>query len=386
MAELQWERHNPAGRLRVVVTRRLPGETWLRVLAEADACVDVCCADGTRSAEQIRAAFGPRCDGCIGQLTESWDENLLRAFKAAGGKVYSNYAVGYDNVDVASATGFGIAVGNTPAVLTQATAETAVALTLAAARRIVEADAFMRKGLFQGWSPDLFLGELLSGATVGIVGAGRIGAAYGRIMAEGFKANLLYYDPSENRALERYLAAYGDFLAGRGERSLSCRRVAALESLLEEADIVSLHCVLTEGTRHMIDARRLSSMKETAILINTSRGPLIDEKALVEHCLRHPRFRVGLDVYENEPAMSPGLAELPNVVLLPHIGSATWWTRQAMAIIAARNVAGILRGYPVWRGDDVSVFLGEDAPHAVPSVVNALELGLPMVRPVESPG
>lgn len=386
MGELQWERHNPAGKLRVVVTRRLPGEAWLRVLAEAGACIDVCVADGTRSAEEIRAAFGPRCDGCIGQLTESWDENLLGAFKAAGGKVYSNYAVGYDNVDVDCATGHGIAVGNTPGVLTQATAETAVALTLAAARHLVEADTFMRRGLFKGWSPDLFLGELLSGTTVGIVGAGRIGAAYGRIMAEGFKVNLIYYDPSENRGLERYLAAYGGFLVGRGERSPSCRRVAALESLLEEADIVSLHCVLTEGTRHMIDARRLSLMKETAILINTSRGPLIDEKALVEHCLRHPGFRVGLDVYENEPAMSPGLAELPNVVLLPHIGSATWWTRQAMAIIAARNVAGILRGYPVWQGDDVSAFLGDEAPPAVPSVVNALELGLPLVWPDGNPG
>jgi hydroxypyruvate reductase 1 len=297
--------------------------------------------------------------------------------KQAGCKAYSNYAVGYNNVDVESATGLGIPVGNTPGVLTETTAEMAVALTFAAARRVVEGDSLMRGGRYKGWLPNMLLGELLQGKTVGVIGAGRIGTAYARMMAEGHKMNVSYYDLYPSQALEERIGAYGSFLKSLGEEPITCRRAETVEELLEEADVVSLHTVLDEATHHLINKERLALMKENAILVNTCRGQVIDEAALVSHCREHPGFRAGLDVFEDEPAMKPGLRDLDNVVLVPHIGSATTWTREGMAILAASNVAGILMGYPVWKKSDISVFLETDPPKAAPSIVNAKELGLP---------
>jgi hydroxypyruvate reductase 1 len=331
--------------------------------------------------EEIEYAIGDRCDGGIGQLTEPWGEELFHAFKAAGGIAYSNYAVGYNNVDVESATEHGIPVGNTPGVLTETTAEMAVALTFAAARRVVESDAFIRTGCYKGWLPSLFLGELLGRKTMGVVGAGRIGAAFARMMVEGHKMNVLYYDLHPNPGLENQIAAYSVFLTSLGEEAVSCRRSETLEDLLQEADVVSLHTVLDETTHHLINAERLALMKENAILVNTCRGQVIDETALVAHCRARPNFRAGLDVFEDEPAMKPGLRELDNVVIVPHIGSATVWAREAMAILAASNVAGILMGYPVWQDPDVLPFLRADAPKAAPSIVNAKKLGLPVYTP-----
>lgn len=374
----EWRSHNPAGRKRVIVTKDLPGDRWLEILARADCRVEVCTSAEVLTQEEIVSAMGDHCDGCIGQLTEPWGERLFKALKAAGGAAYSNYAVGYNNVDVDSATALGIPVGNTPGVLTETTAELAVALTFAAARRIVESDAFLRAGRYKGWLPGLFLGELLQGKTVGVIGAGRIGAAFARMMAEGHRMNVLYYDLYPSRALEERIAAHGAFLESLGERPLSCRRAETVEELLREADVVSLHTVLDETTRHLINADRLAVMKENAILINTCRGPVIDEAALVAHCRRHPDFRAALDVFEDEPALKPGLRDLDNVVIVPHIGSATIWTRQGMATLAAGNVAGILSGYPVWPDPDISPFLEGDAPKAAPSIVNAKELGLPV--------
>ncbi len=328
------------------------------------------------SVEEIAAAIGGRCDGAIGQLTEAWGRELFEALKAAGGTAYSNYAVGYNNVDVAAATELGIPVGNTPGVLTETTAQLAVALTFAAARRIAEADVFMRAGRFQGWLPTLFLGELLWRKTVGIIGAGRIGSAYARMMVEGHKMDLIYYDLRANAALERYVAEYGEFLKEQGEQPVACRRAASVEEVFAEADVLSLHPPLDATTHHLVNAERLALMKPNAILINTSRGPVVDEGALVEHLRTHPEFRAGLDVFEDEPAMKPGLAELPNAVIVPHIASATSWTRQGMATLAATNVAAVLLGYPVWQGADIAPFLGDAAPKAAPSIVNARELGL----------
>jgi hydroxypyruvate reductase 1 len=151
-----------------------------------------------------------------------------------------------------------------------------------------------------------------------------------------------------------------------------------VEELLRDSDVVSLHTVLDDTTHHLINTERLGVMKEHAILVNTCRGPVIDEAALVAHCRENPGFRAGLDVFEEEPAMKPGLAELDNVVIVPHIGSATIWTREGMATLAASNVAGILSGYPVWQDSDVLPFLQGDAPKAAPSIVNAKELGLPI--------
>jgi hydroxypyruvate reductase 1 len=374
-----WTTHNTSGGKRVIVTKELPGDRWLRRLTEADCAVEVCMSPDILSTQEIRAAIGDRCDGAIGQLTESWGRELFEALKAARAKAYSNYAVGYNNVDVAAATQLGIPVGNTPGVLTETTAQMAVALTFAAARRIAEADVFMRRGLFHGWLPTLFLGELLWRSTVGIIGAGRIGAAYARMMVEGHKMNLIYYDIQQNAALESYIADYGEFLVQHGEQPVTCTRAGTVEQVFAAADVLSLHPPLDPTTHHLVNAPRLALMKPNAILINTSRGPVVDEAALVAHLRAHPGFRVGLDVFEHEPAMKPGLAELPNAVIVPHIASATSWTRQGMATLAAANVAAILLGCPVWRSTDISPFLGDHPPKAAPSIVNARELDLPVL-------
>jgi hydroxypyruvate reductase 1 len=367
---------NPGGALRVIVTKELPGTHWQDILTAADCRIEIAPGTDILGKDELRALIGERCDGAIGQLTEAWDEEMLGVLKAAGGRAYSNYAVGYNNVDVKAATRLGLPVGNTPGVLTETTAELAIALTFAASRRIVESDRFMRGGRFHGWLPTLFMGQLFHGKTVGIVGAGRIGAAYARMMVEGHKMNLLYHDIHRNEALESYVADYGTFLGNHGEPPVHCRRVDALDDLLREADLVSLHTVLDDSTKHLINAERLAMMKDNAILVNSSRGPIIDEKALVAHCRAHPDFRVGLDVFEEEPAMAPGLADLDNVVIVPHIASATVWTREGMASLAAANVAAILQGHPVWTGPDVLGFLEGTPPAAAPSIVNAAELNL----------
>jgi hydroxypyruvate reductase 1 len=309
-------------------------------------------------------------------LTEPWDDALFAALKIAGGAVYCNYAVGFNNVDVAAATRHGIPVGNTPGVLTETTAEMAVALTFAAARRTGEAERYLRSGQFKGWLPGLFLGELLRRKTVGIIGAGRIGAAYARMMMEGHKMNVLYHDLYRNRALENYAADYANFLQDQQVAPVTCRQTETVEELLREADCVSIHTVLDQSTHHLINAERLALMKPNAVLVNTSRGPVIDETALVAHCRRNPDFRAGLDVFEEEPALKSGLVDLENVVIVPHIASATIWTRQGMATLAASNVAAILNGYKVWNRPDISPFLAGEAPDAAPSILNAEALGL----------
>ena len=372
-----WRVFNPDGKKRVIVTKELPGDRWLGILETAGCRVEICTSTAVLSADEIRAAMGDRCGGAIGQLTEPWAEALFSALKAAGGTAYSNYAVGFNNVDLAAATRYGIPVGNTPGVLTETTAEMAVALTFAAARRVGESERYLRAGRFEGWLPTLFMGDLLWRKTVGIIGAGRIGAAYARMMAEGHKMDVVYYDLFPSTALEADIAAYGEFLASRGEAPVTCRRADSLDDLLAAADVVSLHTVLDGTTRHLIDAERLSRMKDSAVLVNTSRGPVIDEAALVEHCRSHPDFKAGLDVFEDEPQLKPGLTDLENVVIVPHIASATGWTRQGMATLAAANVAAVLQGYPVWPHADITPFLEPDPPPAAPSILNAKELEMP---------
>ena len=221
------------------------------------------------------------------------------------------------------------------------------------------------------------MGDLLQGKTVGIIGAGRIGAAYGRMMVAGHKMNLIYFDLYRNKALEEEVAAYSDFLVSRGDPPVFCRQADTVEDLLRAADCVSIHTVLDDTTRHLIDADRLALMKENALLVNTARGPVIKEDDLVAHCRQHPGFRAGLDVFENEPALAPGLTDLENIVAVPHIASATLWTRSGMATLAAGNVAGILSGYPAWNRPDMGAFLEDPPPRAAPSILNADELGIP---------
>lgn len=380
MGSMEWRIYNPSGTRRVIVTKALPGERWLNILIRADCSIEICQSTNVLTAQEIIRTIGTRCHGAIGQLTETWGETLFATLKAAGGRVYSNYAVGFNNIDLPAATRHLIPVGNTPGVLTETTAEMAVALTFAAARRIPESERFLRAGRYQGWLPTLFMGELLWQKTLGIVGVGRIGSAYARMMVEGHKMNLVYCDLQTNRKLEEQIAGYSDFLVKSNRPGVTCNRAETLEGLLQVADVVSLHTSLDPSTRHLIDAERLGLMKENAILINTSRGPVIDEAALVAHCREHPDFKAGLDVFEDEPAMKPGLAELENVVIVPHIASATSWTRQGMATLAAGNVAAILSGFPVWPEGDIGAFLTDNPPDAAPSIINADDLGLPRYR------
>jgi hydroxypyruvate reductase 1 len=373
----KWRVHNDKGGKRVIVTKELPGDRWLNFLTDADCRIEICTSPEVLSSQEIKSAFGDRCDAAIGQLTESWGDELFAALKKAGGTAYSNYAVGFNNVDVDAATKNGIPVGNTPGVLTETTAQMAVALTFAAARRVGEAERFLRDGKYQGWLPTLFLGNLLWRKTLGIIGAGRIGSAYAHMMVEGHKMNLIYFDPHRNDVLENHVAHYNKFLKSQGQAPVSCRRATTVEELLQEADCVSIHTILDESTHHLIDAQRLALMKNDAILVNTSRGPVVDEAALVAHCQKNPDFKAGLDVFEDEPDMKPGLVDLDNVIIVPHIASATSWTRQGMATLAAANVAAILMGYPAWQRPDIGPFLEGDAPKAAPSILNADALGIP---------
>ena len=307
----------------VYITRRVPQPGIDRVV-EAATAVDVNPHDRVLTRDELLEGVRGR-DAVLCLLTDRIDAEVLDA--AAGAKIFANYAVGYNNIDVAAATARGIAVTNTPGVLTDATADLTWTLLMSAARRIVEGDQYTRAGKFDGWSPMLFLGGDISGRTLGILGAGRIGTAVA-LRSRGFRMRVLYVDKAQNEALEQAVGA---------ER-------VDLETLLRESDFVSVHVSLDESTRHLIGARELALMKPTAYLVNTSRGPVIDEAALVEALRTGEIAGAGLDVFEDEPALAPGLAELPNVVIPPHLGSATIGTRTKMATLAASNVVAMLRG------------------------------------------
>jgi glyoxylate reductase len=265
-------------------------------------------------------------EGLLCILQDIIDEELLdRAPKL---KMVANIAVGYDNVDVAAATALGIRVSNTPGVLTDATADLAFALILAVARRIVEGDNRTRQGEFKYFAPLLFLGSDVSGKSLGIIGLGNIGKAVAR-RARGFNMPILYYNRRRIPEAE--------------ERELGASYVD-VERLLTGSDFVSLHVPLSAETHHLIGKEELARMKPTAFLINASRGPVVDERALVEALKLKRIAGAGLDVYENEPLLTPGLSDLDNVVLLPHTGSATLETRTRMASLAAENLLAGLRG------------------------------------------
>ena len=307
---------------RVFITRAFPEPGPGMVAAEAEH-LDANPEDRGLSREELIAAV-PGHDAILCALTDRIDAEVLEA--ARGCRVVANFAVGFDNVDVVTATRLGIWVTNTPGVLTEATADLALALILAVSRRVAEGDAEVRAGRFQGWGPLYFLGGDVTGASLGLVGPGRIAQAVAA-RAAGFRMSLLYHGRRPSPELE-----------GMGARR------AGLDDLLAESDFVSLHTPLTPETRHLIDARALGRMKPSAYLINTARGPVVDEAALVE-ALRSGRIAgAGLDVYEREPALAAGLAACPNAVLLPHLGSATRATRAAMSRIAATNVVAVLRG------------------------------------------
>lgn len=265
-------------------------------------------------------------DGLLCLLTDTVDAELIQAGEHLS--VISNYAVGYDNIDVAAATARGILVCNTPGVLTETTADLAWALLMGAARRLVEADGYLRAGKWRSWSPQLMLGQDIHGATLGIAGFGRIGQAVAR-RAQGFGMRVLYTDLARKSEAEEATGA----------------EFVDLRALLRCSDFVSVHTPLTEETHHLIGAEELALMKPTAVLINTARGSVVDGRALAEALRERRIFAAGLDVFESEPTdPDDPLLGLDNVVIVPHIASASVATRGRMAEMAADNLLAGLRG------------------------------------------
>ncbi|CAN5301561.1 D-glycerate dehydrogenase [soil metagenome] len=299
----------------IVTTFPLP-DSALEVLASSG---DLC------GPERWREAL-PDAEALLCLLTERVDRALLE--RAPRLRVVANAVVGHDNVDLAACRSRGVVVTNTPDVLTDATADLTWALLLATVRRLPQAERSLRAGEFGGWGFWDYLGGEVSGATLGILGMGRIGRAVAR-RAAGFGVRVLYCSRSA--------------LPDSEESALTARRVD-LDELLTGSDILSLHLPLTDATHHFLDADALGRMKAGSYLINTARGALGDEAALVEALRAGPLAGAGLDVYEDEPRVTPELLELPNVVLLPHVGSATRRTRTEMAVLAARNVRAVLAG------------------------------------------
>jgi glyoxylate reductase len=306
-------------RPKVFVTRRIPdaGLRLVQRFCQADVWPLETPPSRAELLDRVREV-----EGILSLLTDSIDAEVIG--HCAHLRVISNCAVGVDNVDVAAASHRNIPVGNTPDVLTDATADMAIALLLAAARRVVEGDRYVRAGNWKTWNPELLLGADLAGATLGIIGFGRIGKAVAK-RAQGFGLRVLYFDPS----------AEPEFGAQQAD----------LEELLRQSDFVSLHVPLSAGTHHMINAEALNKMKPNAVLINTSRGPVVDHNALYEALRSHRIFGAGLDVTEPEPldAGSPLLA-LDNCVVVPHLGSASLRTRSEMARLAGENLIAGVRG------------------------------------------
>lgn len=308
-------------RPRVFVTRIIPDDGLNLVQAHCD--VDLW-TDELPPPREVLLRRVRGIDGLLTLLTDRVDGELL---DAAGPqlKVVSNHAVGYDNIDVPAATARGIPVGNTPGILTDATADFAFALLMAAARRLVEGERYVREGRWKTWGPSLLLGPDIHGATLGLIGFGRIGQAMAK-RAQGFEMRVLYHDPS----------------APQSDLALRATGVD-LETLLRESDFVSVHTPLTPETRGLVNRQRLALMKPTAILINTARGPVIDPGALYEALSEKRIFAAALDVTDPEPIPTDSpLLTLDNLIVVPHIASASVATRQKMALMAAQNlIAGV---------------------------------------------
>ena len=309
---------------RVYVTRRIP-EAGLELVQEFCETTKVW-EEEVPPPKEVLLGEVAEVDGLLCLLTDRVDAEIMDAGKKL--RVISNYAVGYDNLDIPAATQRKIIVGNTPGVLTETTADLAFSLLMASARRIVEGDRYTRAGKWRAWGPTLFLGYDIHHATLGLVGLGRIGSEMAK-RAQGFSMRVLYYDAVRREDLEQSLGVtYVD-----------------MDTLLRESDFVSLHTPLMPETRHLIGARELGMMKSTAILINSSRGPVVDQAALYE-ALRDKRIaHAGLDVFEVEPiSKDDPLLTLDNVTVVPHVASASHATRSKMAVMAAQNLIAGLRG------------------------------------------
>jgi glyoxylate reductase len=312
---------------KVFVTRVIPEAGLRRIREQCDAEV---WHDPLPPPHVVLRSKVADCDGLVSLLTDRIDADLLGA--APRLKVVSNFAVGFNNIDVKAATERGVCVGNTPGVLTDATADMAFCLLIGAARRLVEGHAYSRSGRWKTWEPLGHLGQDLAGRTLGVVGMGRIGHALARRCRHGWDMNVIYYDVNRNEAAEKDLGA----------------RHVDFDTLLRQSDFVSVHTDLNDSTRGIFNAATFAKMKKSAVLVNTARGPIIDQKALAQALKAGTIFAAGLDVTDPEPpdANDP-LLELPNAIIAPHIASATVDTRNAMAEICANNLIAGLTGQPL---------------------------------------
>lgn len=309
--------------MNIFVTRQIPEKGIEKLREEHD--VEVSQKDRNLTKEELVEGVKGK-DALLCLLTDMIDEEIIDA----GGelKVISNYAVGYDNIDVEAATKRGIAVTNTPGVLTEATAEIAWALMMSVARNVVQGDGFVREDRFEGWDPTLMMGHELHGKTLGIVGMGNIGTKVAE-MSRGFDMDIIYYNRSRNEGAEEELGA----------------EYVEMNELLSRSDYVSLHVPLTEETEGLIGKQELDKMSEDSYLINTARGEVVDEDALVETLKDGGIAGAGIDVYANEPhGANPDYYDLDNVVLTPHLGSASFKAREGMAMMAAENILSVLKG------------------------------------------
>lgn len=309
--------------MKVFITRKLPGEPE-KLLKKNGFKVTVYKEDKAIPREEFLAKT-KNADAVLTLLTEKIDREAIDNFSNC--KIVANCAVGYNNIDVSYAREKKLIVTNTPYVLTDATADLTVALILACTRRLREGEKMMRENKFDGWKPDMLLGFDLKGKTVGIVGAGRIGRAAARRL-KGFGVKIIYFDRKKRDEFET------EFLSSR----------VTLKELLKKSDIISVHLPLSKETHHIINKENLTLMKRSAVIVNTSRGEVIEEQALIKLLQQKKIFAAGFDVYENEPKINPKLRTLENVFLLPHIGSATVETRSAMALLAANNILNVLKG------------------------------------------
>jgi glyoxylate reductase len=316
--------------MRIYVTRAISG-SGIVFLRGKGWEVMVNPVDKTLAKAELAAALrAGGYDAVLCLLTDAIDDEVL---EAAGPqcKIFANYAVGFNNIDVAAAAKRNIIVSNTPDVLSASVAEHAFALVLALAHRVAEGDRFVRAGKFTGWESMLLLGTDIAGKTLGIVGLGAIGSRVATIAVRGFGMKVVYNDPHPPPDFER-------------ERETGAAYCASADDVFRMADFISLHVPLLPSTSHLVGEPQLNMMKKTAFLINTSRGPVVDEAALVRALQGGVIAGAALDVFEREPELAPGLAELDNVILTPHIASATRETREAMSLLAAQNIAEALEG------------------------------------------
>ncbi len=308
--------------MKVFVTRKIP-EPGIEILRK-EFEIEVNPYDRVLPKEEIIKGLKGK-DGLLCLLTDSIDADVINSEPKL--KMISSYAVGYNNIDIKAATKRGIPVSNTPGVLTDATSDMAWALLFSVARRIVEADRFTRAGKFKGWGPMLMHGQDVTNKTLGVVGAGRIGTAFA-LKSKGFNMNVLYVDEKKNETLEKEVNA----------------KKVTFDELIKKSDFISLHVPLIPSTHHLIGEKELEMMKKNAVLINTSRGPVVDEQALVFALKEKQIFGAGLDVYEHEPEITEELKKLDNVIIQPHSASATIETRTKMAVMAAENMVAGLKG------------------------------------------